>query len=118
MLMVRVAICDDDAVAAKELSRYITRYYKGECKVFIYNGATEILQSEAFYDYIMLDIELLDGSGIEVASRIRRYDKRVPIIFITNYENYIMHSFDVHPFEYILKPIMLSDTLESGRMIN
>ncbi|QGU00890.1 hypothetical protein SYNTR_2296 [Candidatus Syntrophocurvum alkaliphilum] len=60
-------------------------------------------------EIILLDIELEqedDLNGIEVAKRIKKINNNGKFVFITGYSNYALDSFVVHPFDYILKPIV------------
>lgn len=44
-------------------------------------------------------------NGIETAKKIREYDKKVKIIYITNYTDYTYSAFSVHAFGYLVKPV-------------
>lgn len=57
------------------------------------------------YDIIFLDMEMKPINGIETANIIREIDRNVIIIFITNYEKYVMQSFECMPFRFLLKPV-------------
>lgn len=59
---------------------------------------------------VLLDIELNGDelNGLQVARKIYGFDKDVFIVFITGYAQYAVDSFDVHPYNYILKPIKIS----------
>lgn len=61
-------------------------------------------------DIALLDIELSgqELNGLNVAQRIRRYNKDAYIVFITGYSQYALESFDVHPYGYVLKPIKIA----------
>lgn len=48
-------------------------------------------------------------NGIETAKKIRKYDKKVKIIYITNYTDYTYSAFSVHAFAYLVKPIKESE---------
>lgn len=57
------------------------------------------------YQLIFLDIEMQGINGIEVAKRLRALEKEFLLVFITGYDNYMLESFEVLPFRYVLKPI-------------
>ncbi len=61
--------------------------------------------SRTGYQIIFLDIEMQEMNGIEVARRLRELEKDFLLVFITGYDNYMLESFEVLPFRYVLKPI-------------
>ncbi len=68
--------------------------------------ALELLKSNCI-DLFFLDIELLDGSGLELAEEIRKSKayEFTWIVFITCYEQYALEAYKgIHCYEYITKP--------------
>ncbi|MDD2620537.1 MAG: LytTR family DNA-binding domain-containing protein [Syntrophomonadaceae bacterium] len=59
---------------------------------------------------VLLDIELSGDelNGLQVARNIYRFNKDISLVFITGYTKYAIDSFEVHPYNYILKPIIVS----------
>ncbi len=55
-------------------------------------------------DLALLDIDMPDMSGLELAKRIKRIDPHIAIIFITAFSQYALDAYDVHPVSYLLKP--------------
>ncbi|MDD4568787.1 MAG: LytTR family DNA-binding domain-containing protein [Tepidanaerobacteraceae bacterium] len=68
------------------------------------NAAVEIIKKQIPH-ILLLDIDLPDIDGIEVAKIARAFDPQSSIVFITGYPDYAQESFIVHPYDYILKPI-------------
>jgi len=62
-------------------------------------------------DLILLDIELVndDLTGMEVAQQIYSFDREAVLIFVTAHPQYAISSFAVHPYSYILKPIVIEE---------
>lgn len=56
-------------------------------------------------DILILDIQVPDMLGIEVARAIRKADKNVTIVFLTNLMQYAVEGYSVQAFDYILKPL-------------
>ena len=55
---------------------------------------------------VLLDMEMPDMNGIEIAEKIRELVSReVLITFLTSYPEYMQKSFGVQAFQYLLKPI-------------
>ena len=53
-------------------------------------------------DLIFMDIQLSDGLSFEIFNEV---DLKVPIIFTTAFDQYMMNAFKVHSVDYLLKPI-------------
>ncbi|MEX0417342.1 LytR/AlgR family response regulator transcription factor [Bacillus sp. C30] len=64
-------------------------------------------------DVILLDIELVEASGLQIARSLSSYN--IDIIFITAYEKYAIDGYEYYPHDFIVKPIdklRLSQSLE------
>ena len=68
------------------------------------------------FDIIFLDIEMGQEDGITVARRIRKIDKKVLIVYVTSHENYMMESFEIRPFRFLVKPV--SGRSENGKLFS
>ena len=56
-------------------------------------------------DVAFLDIELCDGSGVELARKLTELYSRINIIFLTGHTEYAADALDIHCSGYILKPL-------------
>ena len=94
---VHIAIVEDDDAQAATLEEYIRRY--GEESV-------EIAEDYAAgYDVIFLDVQMKLLDGMETAKRIRRLDKEVLIVFVTNMAQYAIKGYAVDALNFLLKPV-------------
>jgi len=57
------------------------------------------------FDIYLLDVIMPGTDGIVLAEKIRRLDEDVPIIFITQSDEYALDAFGVSAAQYIVKPI-------------
>ena len=109
--MLSIAICDDDIRTTGKMEKLIQKIAKQnfvdtDITVF-WSGkslADTVTKGECF-DIIYLDIEMDNENGISAAKRIRIYDKNVLIIYVTNHENHMKESFEVRPFQFLVKPV-------------
>lgn len=109
MNKIRIAILDDDKNQIEKLREYCFYYFNRqlfEFEIKVFNKTKEFLKTNfKDYDLLLLDIEMPDNNGIEIAYEVRKINKKCFICFITNYSDYLYKSYDVHAFDYIMKPI-------------
>lgn len=108
-----IIICDDN-IAIVEAIKNAIKAEKNipNLNIFTYNCPQRLLEdiesSKVFpIDLILLDIQLGEINGIEIASKIQFINNNIKIIFITGYETkYSQHIFNnVIPSGFITKPI-------------
>lgn len=109
--MYRLAICDDNQADVIYLSSFLEKWAeKAEktLKIESFPSAEAFLfqyEEEKSFDILLLDIEMGDMNGIELARKIRRENHLVQIIFITGYMEYVAEGYDVEALHYLLKPV-------------
>ena len=109
--MINIAICDDDIVTTSKIENMLQNiakrnFIQTDTEVF-WNGESlaESVKAVNYFDIIFLDIEMGAEDGITVARKIRQIDKNVLIIYVTSHENYMKESFEVRPFQFLVKPV-------------
>lgn len=72
--------------------------------------ALELYKKES-PNIIFLDIEMPFMNGLDVAAKIRQFNRNVPIVIITAYRDteYFLKAVELNLTTYILKPIMIED---------
>lgn len=106
-----LAICDDNQADVIYLSSFLEKWAeKAEkaLKIESFPSAEAFLfqyEEEKSFDILLLDIEMGDMNGIELARKIRRENHLVQIIFITGYMEYVAEGYDVEALHYLLKPV-------------
>ena len=102
----KIAICDDEKIFVEKLKEYV--WQEMDCTVDCFLSPLKLLEkyeAGSFYDVIFLDIKMKPMNGIELAQRLRSYDKHTAIIFLTAYAEYAPAGYEVRAFRYLLKPI-------------
>lgn len=56
-------------------------------------------------DMAFLDIKMPEESGLDLAGRIISEFVGIELVFLTSYKEYALEAFDVHAFDYIVKPV-------------
>lgn len=111
--MYRVAICDDEEKQRELVKRTliglsIKTNIEFEMELF-HSGeqlAAHYERGEVPFHILILDVEMGRMNGIQTARRIRElkhFDEQ--IIFLTSYPQYMVESFDVITFQYLIKPV-------------
>ena len=62
-------------------------------------------EDDKAWDILLLDVEMPGCSGVELAKKVREENKRLQIVFLTGYADYIAEGYDVSALHYLLKPI-------------
>lgn len=106
----RIIICDDcesDAMSAKEVIKRTAQELHVKTEFDIYSNAAEIehmlLVSKEPADILILDIDMPEISGLELAERLRAADLKLIIIFLSAHEEFVFKAIEFQPFRYIRK---------------
>ncbi len=109
----KIALCDDNVDFVNQFKEYVSILSRNDLDYDTFFNGEELISlykyRKADYDAIFLDMELETLDGIEIANHIRKYDKYVIIVFVTNYTKYMQRSFECSPFRFLLKPISQDD---------
>lgn len=105
-----IAICDDiecDALAAREVIRNTLNKLNIEAEIEYYLNAKEIqdklLKKNETLDLLILDIDMPDISGLDLAEKLRANNLKLLIIFLSNHEEFVFKAIEFQPFRYIRK---------------
>lgn len=107
----KIAICDDDKKQRENLTALVKEWAQkiGQLiQLQTFESAEGFLfqyAEEKDFDMLLLDIEMGQMNGVDLAKAVRREDREVQIIFITGYMDYISDGYDVEALHYLLKPV-------------
>ncbi|MEE1006022.1 MAG: LytTR family DNA-binding domain-containing protein [Acutalibacteraceae bacterium] len=104
----RIALCDADTAAIKITKRILYEYanLRGiELLVEEYASGNELLINKIKYQLVILDYNTGDLNGLETARVLRSCNPDCTIIFLSSYKGFIIDSFEVSPFRFLLKPL-------------
>ena len=104
--MITAAICDDDSRQISALKAML-KEWDSRLNIAEYTSAEQFLFAYADKpcDLLLLDIEMGDMNGMELARRLRSKGDTLPIIFITGYSEFMQDGYDVEALHYLLKPV-------------
>lgn len=107
--MLRIAVCDDDEQARELVKSYVQRLATEEhipAFVLTFEGGSGLLSHyPEKLDLLFLDVQMPGINGIETAKELRRLDREVTLIFMTNFAQYAIEGYSVQAYQYLLKPV-------------
>ncbi len=109
-MRIHISICDDDPVWRGQLAAMAGRWAKSReyaIQINEFESAEEFLFKEADKgtDILLLDVEMKEMNGVELAAKVRRRNKEIQIVFVTGYLEYIQDGYEVEALHYLLKPV-------------
>jgi two-component system LytT family response regulator len=102
--MIRTVMVEDEPLARDLLRSYIAMHADIELVAQASDGRRGLaLVNELAPDLLLLDIQLPEISGIELARQMR---VDPAIVFITAHDAHAMAAFELGAFDYLLKPVL------------
>lgn len=107
-----VLLVEDDRSVADFVESVLTEAGLAVSKASTVEDAAKLLEQETFA-LAILDIYLPDGSGLELARKIRSQDSKLPVIIITGVPggDNVSESLDVGVDAYLIKPVDVGNLL-------
>lgn len=110
--MIRIAVLDDELMYIERI-RQITEtcmcQIEMRYEIHAYETGQSVLddlRKEIYYDVYLLDVQLPDMNGLEVAKRIRHRWSDPIVIYITNYVKYAVDAYELNTYRYIPKEFL------------
>ena len=105
-----IAICDDcqtDALLARDIIRKSLKDIHVSADIVYYDCAEDIkiklFEHKKSLDILILDIDMPEVSGMELAEELRANNMNLIIIFLTNHDEFVFKAFEFQSFRYIRK---------------
>lgn len=101
----KVVIIEDEVPAAARLKKMLGATAYGIEVMAVLDtlaGAKAWIRSNPSPDLIFMDIELSDGSSLDLVREVR---VGCPVIFVTAYDEYWQEAFGYNGIDYVLKPV-------------
>ena len=105
-----IAVCEDNEEQCAALRRLLDLWSSDKPFAIVID---EYISAEAFLfaypekscDLLILDIEMGEINGMELARRLREKTDMLPILFVTGYSDYMNEGYEVEALHYLLKPV-------------
>jgi two-component system LytT family response regulator len=104
-MTLRVVVADDEPIGRQRLLRLLQAEPETDVLAACADGeeAVEAIREHA-PDVVLLDIQMPHLDGFEVVAALG--DAHQPaVIFVTAHDQYALRAFEVHAFDYLLKPV-------------
>ncbi|WP_420147998.1 LytR/AlgR family response regulator transcription factor [Spirosoma sp.] len=100
-----VVIIEDEARTARQLERLLNKY---DPSVQVLTQLPSVKEAVAWFstyphpDLVFMDIHLEDGLAFRIFEQL---NLKIPVIFTTAFDEYMLKAFKVNSIDYLLKPV-------------
>lgn len=107
----KLAICDDNEADCRYIEKLVHDWAKEKSlsvRIDCFPTAEAFLfqyEEQKDYDILLLDIEMGQMDGVQLAKQIRKDNEAVQIVFITGFSEYIAEGYEVAALHYLMKPV-------------
>lgn len=107
--MFTIAIVEDDNKQAQILEDYCKRFSDENDVEFhlthYQSGESFLARQTDFFDIVFLDIMLGGINGMEAAHRLRAFNQKSVLIFVTSMAQFAVMGYEVNALDFIVKPV-------------
>lgn len=102
----KLLLVDDEAPARERLKMVLSDIgFTGEVIEADHAVAAWLRLQQDPADVVILDINMPEMSGIELAQHLQKLDHAPSIIFATAFDDYALQAFEVNAIDYLVKPV-------------
>ena len=116
MQNIKLAICDDEPIAAQVEGSAIKKAFNEhginvQMKIFNSVFCLEDVMRQEDFDLLVIDIMMPHENGFSFVKRLREKGNKIDVIFVSSNEDKVFDSFRLTPFAFIRKSNLIHDTL-------
>ncbi len=104
----QIAVVDDLRADRERLIEGVKRYFEARPEHSLgyaaYENAEALLSDRPGAQLVFLDICMEGMNGIDLAKRLRAFDEKLLIVFLSTSRDFAFEAFPIHPFDYLVKP--------------
>ncbi|TMV45031.1 response regulator [Paenibacillus mesophilus] len=116
----RAILVDDERLALAQLKKILERDVGGVQVIGMYSDPADVvaIAEELAPDVVFLDIHMPGMNGVKLGELLQERVPIAEIVFVTGYDQYAVHAFELYALDYIMKPVQpdrLSKTMQRLR---
>ena len=106
-----IAICDDNPLQLDLFDDMLTEYFESKkypAKITRFESGAELIkavENSGPFSVTFLDMIMPELDGISTAKKLRQIGMASPIVFVTSSTDFLLESYEIHAFHYLLKPV-------------
>lgn len=110
-MIYRIAVCDDEpeqAACLEALTKEWGKVSGAACEIECYPSAEALwfaYGGNSNFHILLLDVEMRNMTGIQLAKELRAAGYRAEIIFVTSHFEFISEGYEVDALHYLTKPV-------------
>lgn len=107
--MLKIALCDDDSQFVSKITGLIQSLLQNGTESPVITtyinpvALTASISDGERYDIYILDVEMPDMNGMDVARRIREFQPDAPLLFLSSHLSYATEGYKVQALRYVPK---------------
>lgn len=109
--MINVAVVDDDGITLEYICEFVRENLNLEKKIVSYTSSTQFFHEMSCIQphIVLLDIDMPEMTGFELAELLKSVNPNVVVVFISNLEHMVFDAFAVGAFYFVRKNCLESD---------
>ena len=108
-MLYHIALVEDQDAEAKRIETYLERFRHIDENEFqltrFSDGDSFIARYQPVYDLVLMDILMPGTNGMDTAQALRRLDRNMTLVFVTNMAQFAVKGYEVEAFEFLVKPV-------------
>lgn len=106
-ILIYMGICEDKQVVRDYIRLLLEEYARQTnlvCEIDAYPDGQTFLEANKTYDILFLDVVMPGLDGLALGALLRQKNQWPKIIYITGHSKYALPAYNIHAFDYLLKP--------------
>ncbi len=103
----RIYLCDDESKIREEIRECVEKYTP-MAEITGFSSGKDLLEKlqQESCEILLLDIDMPEFSGMEVAARLTAWQVKPLLVFVTGHDELVYESFQYHPFGFVRKQFL------------